>query len=157
MQYYIKRIFLKNIVGSLKFFMYKTHCSPCFHSTYILNKEGWERVDPKMYALSHHLTAFQIMGNLCLFKKDHARCGSSLLYKELTHNSCVRFFMLSLQDRLCKIPTWRCYYNKVYQLHYIEDLLYVTAAFVLLGRECGPAAMSNQNLQTRKQCMSVKQ
>ena len=65
--------------------------------------------------------------------------------------------MLSLQDRLCKKLTWRCYYNKVYQLHYIEDLLYVTAAFVLLGRERGPAAMSNQNLQTRKQYISVKQ
>jgi len=68
-----------------------------------------------MYALSHHLTAFQIMGNP--FKKDRARCGTSLLYQELTHNSCVRFFILSLQDRLCKKLTWRCYYNKVYQLH----------------------------------------
>ena len=59
--------------------------------------------------------------------------------------------------RLCKKLTWKCYYNKVYHLHYIQDLLHMTAAFVLLGRQRGPVAMNNQNLHSRKQYISVKQ
>jgi len=47
----------------------------------------------KMYALSHHQTAFQIMGNLCLFKKDHTRYGTRLLYWELKHTTHMLEFL----------------------------------------------------------------
>jgi hypothetical protein len=104
-----------------------------------------------LFQATKSLTSFILTAiDFCLRNRFQEMLPFYKLWGLYTTLHIWQFTLCYIQCWLHAKLTWKCCCNKACPLHCIEDLLCVSAASVQSGRGRGPAAMSNQSLQTNK-------